>query len=56
MINRYFENLVEFWCTEPEKDSLAGSEHLKGKNLRFFGDCAPKKWPFGQLRVEAEQL
>jgi putative ABC transport system substrate-binding protein len=26
------------------------------KILRFFGDCAPKKWPFGQLRVEAERL
>ena len=26
------------------------------KDLRFFGDCAPKKWPFGQLRVEAERL
>jgi hypothetical protein len=26
------------------------------KMLRFFGDCASKKWPFGQLRVEAERL
>jgi len=26
------------------------------KILRFFGACAPKKWPFGQLRIEAERL
>jgi len=32
------------------------SQTVLSKNLRFFGDCAPKKWPFGQLKVEAERL
>jgi hypothetical protein len=35
------------------KPDLAPIEY---KKLRFFGACAPKKWPFGQLRIEAERL
>src|SRR5439155_1191266 len=25
----------------------------RGKGLGFFGDCAPKKWPFGQIGPRA---
>jgi hypothetical protein len=28
---------------------FATIEHLADKDLRFFGDRAPKKWPYGQL-------
>ena len=27
--------------------------NLMGKFLGFFGDCAPKKWPFGQIGPRA---
>src|SRR5207247_6558831 len=37
--------------------SPRNAEKLQIKNLGFFGDCAPKKWPFGQIgpRAVSEQ-
>jgi len=29
--------------------SPRNAEKLQIKNLGFFGDCAPKKWPCGQI-------
>jgi hypothetical protein len=45
--------------SDEDFDKIIGALRLgadAGKILRFFGDCAPKKWPFGQLRVEGERL
>ncbi len=33
--------------------SLRNAEKTRIKNLGFFGDCAPKKWPFGQIGPRA---
>jgi hypothetical protein len=31
------------------------AQFCDGKLLRFFWDCAPKKWPYGQHKSEVEE-
>ena len=38
---------------EANKIEASTPYQFNGKNLGFFGDCAPKKWPFGQIGPRA---
>src|SRR5213593_390731 len=40
-------------CRRFQKSSSHFTKKTEIKNLGFFGDCAPKKWPFGQIGPRA---
>jgi hypothetical protein len=38
---------------EMAADNVTWGEERIANELRFFGDCAPKKWPFGAAEVRS---
>ena len=47
--------LVDTFMTAKQANDLANWVEAKGKNLRFFADCAAKKWPLRGSRSESSR-